>query len=164
MRRLVRRHYWYQELKELRAARLCDAPGTVAKLSKVPQDELGWFSKAIAFLTTPFKRCGISGWQPTGCDAKAGGTTVFDAGHSTDGFYTIDLRLETFVIQTVSMPLEVERYVRIEVEPKTGAHAACERLGGVLKGQRVLCGGPVVVDTDGEGFLEIHPGDDFQVV
>ncbi len=164
MRRLVQRHYWYHELKGLRAARACDAPGTVAKLSMAPQDELGWFSKAIGILTTPFKRCGISGWQPTGCDAKAAGVAVYDAGHSTDGFFTIDLHLETFVIQTVSMPSEVERYVRVEVEPKTGAHAVCERLGGVLKGQSLFCGGPVVVDTDGEGFLEIHPDDDFRVV
>ena len=163
MWRLVRRHYWYHELKPLRAARACDAPGTVAKLSEAPQDELGWFSKAVGFLTTPFKRCGISGWQPTGCEAKVAGAAVYDAGHSTDGFYTIDLRLESFVIQTESMSPSLERYVRIEVEPKTAAHNLCERLGGVREGQRVLCGGPVVVDTDGEGFLEVHPDDDFRV-
>ncbi len=164
MRRIIRRHYWHYELQSLRAARVCDAEGTVGKLSTGPQSELGWFSKAIGFLTTPFKRCGISGWQPTGCDAKAEGILLWDAGHSTDGFYTIDIRLSSFAIGTVQMPPGADRYLRIEVEPKTKAHDVCEKLGGVPKGARVQCGGPVVVDTDGEGFLEIHPDADFAVV
>ena len=75
-----------------------DAAGTVALLSREPQVALGWFSRFIAFLTTPFKRIGISGWRETGCAGEGGGSPVRDAQHSTDGFYTIDVALAALTV------------------------------------------------------------------
>jgi len=161
------RHYWRKELRARPPKRLalqwaalvCDPAGTIEQLSHEPQPALGWLSRAVAFLTTPFKRLGISGWKETGCTAAAQGAPVRDAQHSTDGFWTIDLALASFVIggQTASPG----RFIRIEVEPGTRAHDVCAATR-VVKGAAVLLSGPVVIDTDGP-FLEIHPDDDFHL-
>jgi hypothetical protein len=156
------RHYWRKHVEELEPARVrgavCDAAGTVALLSVKPQDALGWFSRFIAFLTTPFKRLGISGWKETGCAGKGSGRPVRDAQHSTDGFYTIDVALEALRISAEAAP--EGRYLRLEVEPGTRAHEACAE-APVRQGQLVSFGGAVVIDTDGP-FLDIHPDEEFK--
>ena len=160
------RHYWRKRLKQVVpesiAPVVCDAAGTVAMLSKEAQPELSCFDRWIAFLTTPFKRLGISGWKETGCDAEATGRPVRDAQHSTDGFWTIDVRLDSFAIGATSQDPSRTNYIRIEVEPDTQAHAVCAKTP-ILEGTIVSFGGAVVIDTDGP-FLEIHPEDDFRVV
>jgi hypothetical protein len=120
------------------------------------------FDRFIAFLTTPFKFLGISGWQETGCQAMATGRPVRDAQHSTDGFWTIDVRLEEFRIGTDAADLSPPKFVRLEVEPDTKAHDVCAG-SKVTAGMRLAFGGAVVVDTDGP-FLEVHPEDDFRIL
>jgi hypothetical protein len=160
------RHYWRREARERRpemfAAVPCDALGTIAKLSTDPQEALSWFGRFIAFLTTPFKFLGISGWQETGCEAQASGRPVRDAQHSTDGFWTIDVRLEAFWIGTSSTDPAPPKYIRLEVEPDTKAHDVCAATR-VLGGMELAFAGAVVVDTDGP-FLEVHPEGDFRIV
>src|SRR5450631_3942608 len=117
------KHYWRQrvlaEQPERFAATACDASGTLAKLSTAPQGELSWFDRAIAFLTTPFKFLGVSGWKETGCEATARGRPVRDAQHSTDGFWTIDVRLEEFRIEADAAVLAPPKFIRLEIEPET---------------------------------------------
>jgi hypothetical protein len=157
------RHYWRKEVTSQEPARaagvVCDAAGTVALLSPTPQGALGWFSRFIAFLTTPFKRLGLSGWKETGCVGDGRGRPVRDAQHSTDGFYTIDVALETLAVGSEAAP--AGRFLRLEVEPGTGAHAVCAA-APVRQGMLVFFGGAMVIDTDGP-FLEIHPDEDFGV-
>jgi hypothetical protein len=159
------RHYWRRRVRERAPERFtaiaCDAAGTIARLSTDPQEALTWFDRVIAFLTTPFKFLGISGWQETGCDAEALGRPVRDAQHSTDGFWTIDVRLETFAIGTAEADLADPRFLRLEVEPGTKAHDVCAATR-VLAGMDLAFGGAVVVDTDGP-FLEVHPEADFRI-
>jgi hypothetical protein len=131
-------------------------------LSAAPQGELSWFDRTIAFLTTPFKFLGISGWKETGCEAEARGIPVRDAQHSTDGFWTIDVRLEELRIGTAAANLDSPKFIRLEVEPETKAHAVCAATA-VREGMPLAFGGAVVVDTDGP-FLEVHPEDDFRIV
>ena len=157
------RHYWRKDITSRKPARaaglLCNAAGTVALLSAKPQGALGWFSRFIAFLTTPFKRLGISGWKETGCVGEGRGRPVRDAQHSTDGFYTIDVALEALAVGGAGAP--PGRFLRLEVEPGTGAHAVCAATA-VKQGALVSFGGAMVIDTDGP-FLEIHPDEDFTV-
>jgi hypothetical protein len=158
------RHYWRRSIRRampqrLAAAPVCDAAGTVAQLSRQPQQALSWFGRLIAFLTTPFKFLGISGWRETGCVAEAAGVPVRDAQHSTDGFWTIDVALESFTIGQASTPSQEPRFVRLEVEPDTEAHAVCASTP-IGPRNRLSFGGAVVVDTDGP-FLEVHPEEDF---
>jgi hypothetical protein len=161
-------HLWYHRMAgkggEWRAAflrsRPCDPAGTVGRLSVAPQPALGWFSRWIAILTTPFKFLGISGWTDTGCFGKGIGRLVRDAQHSTDGFWTLDVRLETFSI--AGRPGVPGCFLRIEVEPGTHAHAACSE-GAIPRRCHVWFAGPVLVDDDGP-FLEVHPDADFEVI
>jgi hypothetical protein len=164
--KLRARHYWRHRLRQAAPERFealpCDAPGTIGMLSAQPQAALSCFGRAIAFLTTPFKRLGISGWKETGCDAVATGRPVRGAQHSTDGFWTIDVRLESFAIGAAGLDPGRERYLRLEVEPKTAAHEVCAA-NRVLAGALLSFGGAVVIDTDGP-FLEVHPEEDFRIV
>lgn len=164
------RHYWRKAIQQSRQGHLeqesaeraptvCDAAKTLGMLSTKAQDRLGWFATHFAFLTTPFKRLGISGWKETGCTAVALGVPVRDAQHSTDGFWTIDFNLQSFDVGgTTAGP---DRFVRVEVEPETVAHGVCESTT-IIAGMTVRFGGPVVVDEDGP-FLEVHPEQDFQI-
>jgi hypothetical protein len=164
------RHYWRKAVQQSRrgyleaesaeqASTACDAAKTLSMLSKKPQDKLGWFATHFAFLTTPFKRLGISGWRETGCTAVGLGVPVRDAQHSTDGFWTIDFNLQSFDIG--GSVAEAGRFVRVEVEPKTVAHEVCESTR-IIAGMIVRFGGPVVVDADGP-FLEVHPDENFKI-
>lgn len=162
------RHYWRRAIRMSRVDTLgidalgpstCDAQRTLSMLSDEPQKRLGWFSRVIGFLTTPFKHVGISGWRETGCFARAVGVPVRDAQHSTDGFWTIDVSVRSFEIgEEVAPP---GRFLRVEVEPGTNAHEVCESTK-IAAGTVVQFGGAVVVDTDGP-FLEIHPEDEFSI-
>jgi hypothetical protein len=138
----------------------CDAVRTLAMLSAAPQPSLGWFSRTFASVFTPFKRLGISGWKQTGCTAVAVGRTVRDAQHSTDGFWTIDVALDAFAIG--GQPAPGGTFIRIEVEPQTKAHAVCDG-SAIRAGAVVRFGGRVLIDTDGQGFLEVHPDQDFSL-
>ncbi len=163
--RMRPKHYWRRRLRRERPERLaqvaCDAPGTIARLSRQPQPALSWFSRFIAFLTTPFKFCGISGWKETGCEAQARARPVRDAQHSTDGFWTIDVRLEAFSIGQNQADLSTPSYLRLEVEPGTTAHEVCAA-NPIGPRTQLAFAGAVVIDTDGP-FLEVHPEEDFRI-
>jgi hypothetical protein len=130
-------------------------------LSRDPQQALSMLARVLAFLTTPFKRLGISGWKETGCGSEGQGTPVRDAQHSTDGFWTIDVRLSEFSVGGSSADLSMPGFLRLEVEPGTAAHEICAaRL--IEAGIGLEFGGAVVIDEDGP-FLEVHPDRDFRV-
>jgi hypothetical protein len=85
---------------------------------------------------------------------------VRDAQHSTDGFWTLDVALDRLGIG--EMEAGTGRFLRIEVEPGTAAHAVCSaRL--IEARSAVRFEGPLLVDTDGP-FLEVHPAEDFGVI
>lgn len=164
--RLRAKHYWRRHARRRRPERFsavtCDPGGAVGKLSLEPQPALSWFDRSVSFVTTIFKFLGVSGWTETGCSADAVGRPVRDAQHSTDGFWTIDVRLEAFRIGSDPADLKPDKFIRVEVEPGTKAHEVCAGTR-VLKDMELTFGGAVVVDTDGP-FLEVHPEDDFRIV
>jgi len=162
------RHLWYHRMAEkggewrsaFLRSRPCDPVATLSMLSGVPQPELSWFSRWIAFFTTPFKFLGISGWTDTGCTGRGRGRLVRDAQHSTDGFWTLDVGLEWFSINDTES--DTGRFLRIEIEPGTAAHAVCER-ESIRADRDVRFASALVLDADGP-FLEAHPDDDFSVI
>jgi len=160
------KHYWRHAIARKAPEKLvrpaCDSAGTIAMLSEQPQKALSWFDRAIAFLTTPFKFLGISGWKETGCEANATGRPVRDAQHSTDGFWTIDVALVSCSIGGAAPGPTPPKFVRVEVEPETAAHAICAARR-ITSATDIGFGGPVVIDTDGP-FLEVHPDQDFRVL
>ena len=134
----------------------CNAGWVLGALGTHLEDSLGEVSKDIGFLTTPFKRLGIGGWVDTGCEATAWGWPVRDAQHSSDGFWTIDVALQHFGIGSSVASGNPARFVRIEVEPNTPAHASA-----VAKANRLIeFHGHVLVDTHhGDELIEVHPFD-----
>ena len=160
------RHYWRRSLAasrpETAAAPPCDARAALAMLSREPQRPLCALARALAFLTTPFKRLGISGWKETGCGSSGRGAPVRDAQHSTDGFWTIDVRLSDFSAGGSPADLSRPGYLRLEVEPETAAHAICAARP-IGPATPLEFGGAIVIDEDGP-FLEVHPDGQFRVV
>jgi hypothetical protein len=137
-----------------------DAKYIIEHLSTSPQSQLNGFDEWIAFLSTPFKRLGISGWTQTGCSGSGYGKPVRDAQWSTDGFFTIDVLIQTLAIasrkETVTMLQTANpRYIRLEVEPGTRAHSVCTQNRPTAQ-DIIGFSGVVLVDRDGP-FYEIHP-------
>jgi hypothetical protein len=160
------KHYWRKHLQgigtltaDIALRDSCNANVTLSQLSLAPQPALSWFDRYLAVLSTPFKRLGISGWRETGCIGHGTGSPARLAQHSTDGFWTIDLSLSSLVIGDVSAP--PGRYLRLEIEPGTAAHALCASAAPSTS-ETVTFGGAIVIDTDGP-FLEAHPDSDFSV-
>ena len=98
----------------------CKPAVTLSRLSTKPQDALKDIDRVSGIATTPVKKAGISGWSDTGCTAEAEGVLVREAAHSTEGFWTVDVRLERFEIDKVQA--SPGRFLRIEVAPGTTAH------------------------------------------
>ncbi len=137
-----------------RPVAVCNGDWVVANLGTHAEDSLDDFDKSVGFLSTPLKRLGISGWVDTGCDASAQGWAVRDAQHSTDGFWTIDVKLAQFTTNGKSLPANQTQFVRIEVEPNTPAHAKA----AVKANQFIRFDGHVLIDTHhGEELIEVHP-------
>lgn len=138
------------------AIALCNPGWVIAHLGAHPEDHLDGFDRDIGFLTTPFKMLGVGGWVDTGCDASAKGWPVRDAQHSTDDFWTIDVRLAEFTINGQHMPASPQRFVRIEVEPKTQAHAKAAAKANSF----IQFHGHILIDTHhGDELIEVHPAD-----
>ena len=84
---------------------------------------------------------------------------VRDAAHSSDKFYTVDVKLVSFSIQ--GRQAGGDRFLRIEIEPSGGAHPYAAH-HALKNGDRIRFAGPILIDTDlPSPFLEVHPIDDF---
>lgn len=135
---------------------VCDATWVLDHLGTHAEDELDGFDKSIGEVTTIFKKAGIGGWVKTGCDAKASGWLVRDAQYSTDGFWTIDIKLDSMSVAGVESTGTRGRFVRIEVEPNVEVHGAIGE--GLEQGHFIHFGGPVLIDTHhNETLIEVHP-------
>lgn len=121
-----------------------------------PEPGLNPFDMWIAFLTTSvFKDEGIGGWGETGCYVQGmSGVALRDAQYSTDGLWTIDVRVDSMWWFSLGGK---EKYVRLEVRPGTRAHAALWSGHAPRAGGRLSISG--VVRTDHGSFLEVHPDD-----
>ena len=116
-----------------------------------------WIHRYVGSLfTTPFKSMRIFGWTDY-CAEACGVGTVVHADRSADGFFTVDLALDSFAIQGQDTELAKPRFVRAETRG-----AARKQAAGVLRrgGSARLCG---ELKWDHDGFLEIHPREATQV-
>ena len=129
------------------------------------KDPLDLLARAAGALTTPLKHLsslidGPGAWRDTGCNASGVGTPVRATQHSTDDFYTIDVRLDHAEVNGV--PVSAGRYIRLEVVPGWPAHAAiAKRLP--QEGDVIAFRGFLIWDKDKLppdhpcGHMEIHP-------
>jgi hypothetical protein len=133
---------------------VCNGKWVIDRLGDHPEDKLDSFSKAVGMASTPLKNLGFGGWVNTGCQATAQGWAVRDAQYSTDGFWTIDVRLKEFIVGGRRLASNQQKFVRIEVEPNTPAHVKAK----VRANQLIKFSGRVLIDTHhNEELIEVHP-------
>jgi hypothetical protein len=118
-------------------------------LSCKQDKHVGTFSAAVAFLTTPFKNLGISGWTDYHLTATAIGSVV-EARLSTDEFYTVDLKLESLRTGESFLNNVASKFMRLEIYRPSPS-----LLADIRQGKRMFATGKLV--WDGDGHLEIHP-------
>ena len=75
-------------------------------------------------------------------ESQGEGVLEHDAAHSSDQWWTLDVRLTSFSIDGVSAP--ANRYVRIEVEKGVPANAYVDQ-APFKRGEQVLFRGPIRV-------------------
>ena len=109
------------------------------------------FAQGAGFLSTPlFKLRGVSGWKNTGVPyTHVYGVVYREPARSTDGLATIDVAVGPEESRTFDPNPEHYRFIRVEYlwQGRRTPHRA----------DRVYVSGPVVWDTDGEGWFELHP-------
>jgi len=152
---------WGQSAGELRACRHAiggarapklESPQAAANhLRRKPNFRIPWIHRyLVSLLTTRFKKVGIVGWTDYCVEACAVGAVVH-ADRSADGFYTVDLALDSFAVQGQETVLDKPRFVRAEIRGPARKQATLVlRRGGSAR----ICG---ELKWDHDGFLEIHP-------
>jgi hypothetical protein len=131
-----------------------------------PLEPLTGFETATGFITTPLKNVTeIGKWEGTGCIATRVVGRVIARAHSTDRFFTIDVRLDEFDGVFLA---DSGKTVRIEVSPAgffgfqtNPAHKDIVDNGMPELGARIVFSGAVRIDHG--SFLEVHPSTPIQV-
>ena len=132
--------------------RVASAADVPAVLRSSPNPSLTFLARGAGVFTTYLgKILGLQGWRDYHLRGTARGRVVHAAG-STDGLYTIDLRIERLYIEDDSVILpRSPNFIRVEVFPFARAGAPLP----VRENEEVCISGKFMWDAD--GFLEIHP-------
>jgi hypothetical protein len=136
---------------------------------KKKKNPLKWYARYFAFLTTPLKYIGFSGWEDLGVRVRALGH-ITNRQKSSDRFVTVDMTVKEFEVKNpisgnwVNGLPEGPNYIRMEVragprdeakkkDPPREIPDACNDWAFA---------GRLMLDRDAQGHLEIHPetGDD----
>jgi len=140
-----------------RSPKLVSPQAAADYLRRKPNFRIPWIHRyLVSLFTTPFKEVGIVGWTDYCVEACAVGAVVH-ADRSVDGFYTVDLALDSFAVQGQSTEFAKPRFIRAETRgPARKQAAQVLRRGGDAR----ICG---ELKWDHDGFLEIHPRQATQV-
>jgi len=133
------------------APKLASPQAAADHLRRKVNFRIPWIHRYVGSLfTTPFKSMRIFGWTDY-CVAACGAGSVVHADPSADGFYTVDLALDSFAVDGQDTELAKPRFLRAETRGAAKKQAArVLRRGGSAR----LCG---ELKWDHDGFLEIHP-------
>jgi hypothetical protein len=136
----------------------------VSRLSKTRLQYSDLTAARTRWLSSPTS--GTEGWLDTACVAEGTGNPYRDAILSSDGFWTIDIQLESFRIGDVAKPQGV-RYVRLLIRPQKWGGGRAQAVANehyITTRDRVRFAGPVVVERNAEGdILEVQPVDELEV-
>jgi hypothetical protein len=143
----------------------CSPDEVLGQVRNDQQEGLTDFDELSGAITTPIKKAGGQlSWRETACPGGGVGVPYRNSQRSTDGFCTLDVRLETFNVAGHEIPPGIH-YLRLELLPGGAAAALCaQRTISTL--DRVRFGGPVKIDKHfpGHRWLEVHVTDDFQLI
>ncbi|HXC35902.1 MAG TPA: hypothetical protein VNV43_08500, partial [Candidatus Acidoferrales bacterium] len=126
-------------------------PAIEANLSTNSWPKSPFPDRAAEVVVTVAKSAGIQGWKDYHMQANARGIAIQHE-FSSNGFLTMDLRLQSLRINRVRIPLRGTRYMRLEIflGKVSVDKAAYTQTNAVIAGQ-----GKFVWDSD--GWFEIHP-------
>lgn len=126
-------------------------PAIVANLTTNLWEKSPLPDRAAEVGVTLFKSAGIQGWKDYHMHAKVVGT-VMQHEFSSNGFLTMDVRLNSLTIKRVPVRFIGTRYIRLEIflGKVSVAAAVYERTNA-----QVVAQGKFVWDSD--GWFEIHP-------
>ena len=155
----------------------CDPHRVADAFNDHPEDALSPVTdQALGEVTTPIKKAtGYQGWISTHCVVHgAWGIPVRRAQRSTDGFWTIDLRIAAMSVEGVKVT--GKRFIRLEVRPDhpyahrlVSAHPPGPRdivaFGGLIQRDHTtkLTANPFHIAKERYGFLEVHPDGEFAI-
>lgn len=122
-----------------------------SELKSEVNSPLSWYARLFGAVTTPFKRLGVFGWTDMKFVAAATGT-VEQVSESSDRFLTVDLRLDSFMVNSSPVPLTIPKFIRAEI---CLADIPLAEFQKPTVNQRIRIAGRLM--WDGDGFLEIHP-------
>jgi hypothetical protein len=111
------------------------------------------FARAAGFVTTPFKRAGIFGWRDLHINVMVIGV-VQQVATSTDHFVTADLLVSELTANGRPVVIRDDRYMRVEICARRLRLATASR---PCPADKVRVSGRLLWDSDGKGFLEVHP-------
>jgi hypothetical protein len=129
--------HWACHAGDLRARTRCSRSEILNELRLAEDARLSAFDRAFGEVGTLLKRSHIvaKGWASRACFVhNAVGVMVRSPQWSTDGIWTLDLRLEQFVVEGTSVAGLRTRFLRLEVEFRNGhnsgyAHHEVDRYG-----------------------------------
>ena len=134
-----------------RPPKLVSPQSAADHLRRKPNFRIPWIHRyLVSLFTTPFKDVGIVGWTDYCVEACAVGAVVH-ADRSADGFYTVDLALDSFAVQGQGTELAKPRFIRAELRGRARKQAKLIP----RRGENARICGELMWDHD--GFLEIHP-------
>lgn len=148
----------------LRGPFSCSAAETMQRLSTKPEAYIDKTHQRVGWLTSGVTT--TEGWLATACNAKGVGVPYHEAVLSSDGFWTIDVRLEAFSIGDVSKP-SGNRYVRLVLRPLTLGGGKAHELADnhYITVRDVLAfSGPIVIERAPSASLEVHVVDDLELL
>jgi hypothetical protein len=120
-------------------------------LRSMSNPPLTFLQRATGVVTTYCgKIWGIQGWRNYQIKAQVSGIVTHAAG-STDGLYTIDVRITELTLNHQKVSISRPSFIRIEVFPLVRFGAPLPR----YPDEDVCIAGGLYWDAD--GFLEIHP-------
>lgn len=158
--------FLYETISRLKGHPDCNPQAQLSRLMTVPKKTLGDLDRLAGGASTPAKYIssifdGPGAWEQTGCDGSGVGIPVRDGQISTDGFWTVDLRLADDGFECQGQKAPPGRFIRLEIVPGTAAHDSASARNP-KPSDVIRFSGPMIWDKDKDddhpnGHMEVHP-------
>jgi hypothetical protein len=158
--------FLYETISRWKGHPDCNPQEQLSRLMTVPKNTLGDLDRLSGVASTPAKYLssifdGTGAWEQTGCDGSGVGIPVRDGQISTDGFWTVDLKLADDGFEVQGQKATPGRFIRLEIVPGTAAHDSASA-HNPKPSDVIRFSGPMIWDKDKDdehpnGHMEVHP-------
>lgn len=158
--------FLYETISRWKGHPDCNPQEQLSRLMTVPKKTLGDVDRLAGAASTPAKYIssifdGTGAWEQTGCDGSGVGIPIRDGQISTDGFWTVDLKLADDGFEIQGQKATPGHFIRLEIVPGTAAHDSASA-HNPKPSDVIRFSGPMVWDKDKDddhptGHMEVHP-------